>query len=130
MSDLHPALGELFAGKAMRPSTALIVLLLVALTLSPPSTAAGIPAPSRGEQSCLAAREPITDSVVLRLDGVLRETAELRDLVAVEPGKPLDAAAVARTLRNFQAWGQAAQVEAHRWCVGEHTAIVFEMRSK
>jgi outer membrane protein insertion porin family len=56
---------------------------------------------------------PVITAVEVRSDAPLDESLNLEDLIEVEVGKPLNAVAVRRTLRNLQATGNAANLELY-----------------
>jgi outer membrane protein assembly factor BamA len=63
--------------------------------------------------------------VELRSDAPVERTADLFDLVVVEPGSSLDAAAVSRTLRNLHSYGSSGEIVAFTEPRPGGVAVVF-----
>jgi outer membrane protein assembly factor BamA len=68
---------------------------------------------------------PLVTAVELRSDTPQERLAELLDLVAVEPGEPLDPAAVARTLRNLHSYGTSGEIVAFTRSRPGGVAVIF-----
>ena len=73
----------------------------------------------------MAAGQPLVTAVELRGDAPLEDGDELRELLAVEPGQPLEAAAVAATLRNLHAYGSSGEIVAFTRPRPGGVAVVF-----
>ncbi len=74
-----------------------------------------------------AAEVPLVAAVELRSDAPLARTAELFELIAVEPGGSLDPSSVARTLRNLHSYGSSGEIVAFTEPRPGGVAVVFGM---
>ncbi len=72
-----------------------------------------------------AAGPPLVSAVELRGDAPFERAKDLYDLIVVAPGEPLEASAVARSLRNLQAYGSAGEIVAFTEQRPEGLAVVF-----
>jgi outer membrane protein insertion porin family len=72
-----------------------------------------------------AVGSPRVSAVELRGDAPFERVEQLHDLIAVEPGEPLEAAAVARSLRNLHAYGSAGEIVAFTEPRPDGLAVIF-----
>ena len=72
-----------------------------------------------------AVEGPLVTAVELRGDAPIERRGELRKLIAVAVGEELDAAAVARSLRNLHAYGSAGEIVAFAEPRPGGVAVVF-----
>jgi outer membrane protein insertion porin family len=110
----------------METAWLLALALALAVQVPPPESPAAAPFPAVATPTAAAgAAAPTVVAVELRSDAPLKDLEQLRTLLAIRPGEPLDEARVRRTLTNLYASGAASEIEVlSRPAAGGVVAVV------